>query len=221
MKNKIDKIFDNLNTFRQLPSYQLERRADIFFSLYLTEALSAKTGEKIKEIFIPEFPVRKGTINPSLESNQSDKIDYVCFSEDLKKVYFVELKTDQGSVNEKQLCYLQDSKNLGIYALIEGIQQIYAATNAKNEYLSVFKLMKRIGLIKYSVKAGKVTSYTPLLPKKCKPFIVYISPKQTEDKYNRIDFCIDFEEFSKTVSKHKDEISKCFVESLGVWGKRI
>ena len=32
-------LFDRLDEWRDFPNYQLERRADIFFSLYLVEAL--------------------------------------------------------------------------------------------------------------------------------------------------------------------------------------
>ena len=43
----IDKLFDCMDAWRHLPNYQLERRAGLFFSLYLTEALEAKLGFKI------------------------------------------------------------------------------------------------------------------------------------------------------------------------------
>ena len=40
--SKINQLFNNLDTWRHLPNYQLERRADIFFSLYLAEVLQAQ-----------------------------------------------------------------------------------------------------------------------------------------------------------------------------------
>ncbi len=40
----VDSLFDRLDAWRHLPNYQLERRADIFFSLYLAEALEEKYG---------------------------------------------------------------------------------------------------------------------------------------------------------------------------------
>jgi hypothetical protein len=44
MSDTISKIFDNLDSWRHLPSYQLERRADIFFAAYLPELLMARFG---------------------------------------------------------------------------------------------------------------------------------------------------------------------------------
>ena len=74
--NRIDQLFDNLDAWRHLPSYQLERRADAFFSIYLARILETKYGEEIEGL-IPEFPVRIGTLQPDLETNQSFKIDYL------------------------------------------------------------------------------------------------------------------------------------------------
>ena len=37
--NPITAIFDRMDSWRHLPGYQLERRADLLFSLYLPEAL--------------------------------------------------------------------------------------------------------------------------------------------------------------------------------------
>jgi len=75
----IDKIFSQLDDWRYLPAYQLERRADIFFSIYLTDIFKSKFNQDI-EYIIPELPVRIGTLykhskfnNPNL----SFKIDYV------------------------------------------------------------------------------------------------------------------------------------------------
>jgi hypothetical protein len=34
---QIDTLFDRMDAWRHLPNYQLERRADIFFAMYLPE----------------------------------------------------------------------------------------------------------------------------------------------------------------------------------------
>ncbi len=60
--SKISVAFDNLDQWRHLPNYQLERRADIFFSLYLKEVIEEKYHVKLHNQIIPEFPVRVGTI---------------------------------------------------------------------------------------------------------------------------------------------------------------
>jgi len=35
----IDELFDKLDEWRSLPAYQLERRADIFFAIYLKDII--------------------------------------------------------------------------------------------------------------------------------------------------------------------------------------
>ncbi|NDP20943.1 MAG: hypothetical protein GZ091_07680 [Paludibacter sp.] len=56
----IDQLFDRLDDWRNLPAYQLERRSDIFFSLYLKDIIQSYYQQKVEHI-IPEFPV-KGVI---------------------------------------------------------------------------------------------------------------------------------------------------------------
>ena len=58
----ITDLFDRLDAWRHFPNYQLERRADIFFALYLPEVLESTLGIAINPRLAPEFPVRIGTI---------------------------------------------------------------------------------------------------------------------------------------------------------------
>ena len=43
---QINKVFNNLNNFRKFSDYQLERRADIYFQIYLEEVLWKKYKKK-------------------------------------------------------------------------------------------------------------------------------------------------------------------------------
>src|SRR5271157_6345504 len=96
----INDIFDNMDAWRHLPAYQLERRADIFFSIYLPDILAHKLGVNITGI-IPEFPIRIGTIQSKVDINKSFKIDYLAKGNDINTIVFVELKTDEGSRRDK------------------------------------------------------------------------------------------------------------------------
>ena len=69
MENKIEKIFSNLDIWRKLPKYQLERRLDIFFTIYLKEIVEVFYKEilnekdiKLSEVIIPEFPLKKDDV---------------------------------------------------------------------------------------------------------------------------------------------------------------
>jgi hypothetical protein len=100
MTKLVGDLFDRMDRWRHLPNYQLERRADLLFSMYLPQALETKLGIKIHPLMVPEFPVRIGTIYPHIATDKSVKIDYVCFSADLARVIFVELRTESRSLFE-------------------------------------------------------------------------------------------------------------------------
>ena len=97
----MDRIFDLLDRWRDLPDYQLERRADIFFALYLADMVSAHSGLPLRGEPIPEFPMRHALIRGD-GSNRSSKVDYILLSEDRTTAFFIELKTDDGSRRERQ-----------------------------------------------------------------------------------------------------------------------
>jgi len=128
---RINSIFDNLDTWRNLPAYQLERRADVFFSIYLPDILSQKFGVEIEGV-IPEFPIRVGTIHHKEEINKSFKVDYLARASDGKSIIFVELKTDESSRRDKQDWYLERAKQVGMVELLEGIRKIHKATKSMN-----------------------------------------------------------------------------------------
>ncbi len=63
----IDKLFLQMDNWRHLPSYQFERRVEIFFSLYLPEVIKTELDFEVKEPMIPEFPVKLNLINKNIE----------------------------------------------------------------------------------------------------------------------------------------------------------
>jgi hypothetical protein len=46
-------LFDRLDAWRHCPAYQLERRADILFSLYLREVVEQELGVELLDVIIP------------------------------------------------------------------------------------------------------------------------------------------------------------------------
>ena len=99
---QIDVLFDRMDAWRHFPSYQLERRADLFFSLYLPEVLEAKLGFSVADLLVPEFPARIGTIYPENPSNQSYKIDYV--ANGLQIVVRIEMMTGNHNWLVEETC---------------------------------------------------------------------------------------------------------------------
>lgn len=144
----LDALFDRMDAWRHLPNYQLERRADLFFSLYLAEALQAKFGFPVRAQFVPEFPIRIGTIYPGIPTEKSYKIDYLALSADGDKALLVELKTESLSRREDQDNYLIAARNAGLPALLAGLLDIFRATNAKRKYFCLLEQLEEIGLLR-------------------------------------------------------------------------
>jgi hypothetical protein len=208
----IDKLFTTLDKWRNLPDYQLERRADIFFGIYLYEIIKGKFNEKI-EFLIPEFPLRIGTLDPTekfTHPNMSKKIDYVAITTS-NKVFFIELKTDDNSRNKKQDKYLDKAKEVNIKELVDGILKINKASKAKIKYGQLLNLLKEIGWINKTENnwTNASTDCTDIS-------IVYIQPNSAKtDKTDKT--IISFEDIIGYLNNKNDALTKRFVESLKKW----
>ncbi len=108
-KEKIDQLFKNLEIWIKLPKYQAERRLDVFFGLYLKDILKECRSELFAKddelVIVPEFPLQKNKSN-----NECTNIDYLVFNVTKKCVHAIELKTDDNSVNKKQINYYRKFK---------------------------------------------------------------------------------------------------------------
>jgi len=204
----IDKIFANLDTWRHFPAYQLERRADIFFSIYLPEYLKSVRGYDVRSV-IPEFPIRVGTIHSKKWVNKSFKIDYLITLRNPNQILFVELKTDQSSRRPKQDWYLKEARKAGMPALLDGLRKIYHATDSANKYRHLLRALKDAGLIR---SIGKTTF--DIIEDKYKISILYLQPKGRGKKI------ITFIQLADFVGKNRDELSSRFSQSLREWAKR-
>lgn len=211
MENKtgelIDKLFSRLDVWRLLPAYQLERRADIFFAIYLDEIFKVKFGNAI-DLVIPEFPVRVGDIYENArQPNLSFKIDYVVVCEIIKKVYLTELKTDSRSRRDEQDKYLERAKENNIKKLVDGLIKIYCATAQKKKYNNFIDPL---------IKHGWIKSGEKIPINICEDYeveIIYIQP-QNPDNLNNV---ISFEEIALILSSKEDDLTKRFVKSLKSW----
>jgi hypothetical protein len=206
----INDIFDNMDKWRHLPAYQLERRADIFFSIYLTDILAHRFGVDIEGV-IPEFPIRVGTIHHNTDINKSFKIDYLAKSNSNNKIFFVELKTDQASRRDKQDWYLERAREVGLTELLVGIRKIYKATKSKNKYQHLLALLHKMGFIIIDSNGSfEITQANYDIQ------IVYIQPNNPDDKAN----VITFQEVSEFIEGYGDDLSIRFSRSLLNWAEK-
>ncbi len=215
---RIAALFDRLDAWRHFPAYQLERRADIFFALYLREVIEGELGVEVAEPVIPEVPIKHA------HSAQSFKADYLLCRTDHAVVYLVELKTDPRSRRNEQDVYLAKAAEAGIAALLEGIRDIVLATNHRRKYFHLLNELSKLGLLRLPpdlenqmfskskpnvVSLLREISFTEVQPKL---EVVYIQPLPSETSDH-----IDFECFAKYVAAHPDPLSQRFSESLLRW----
>ncbi|MBD3251053.1 hypothetical protein GF380_01075 [Candidatus Uhrbacteria bacterium] len=220
---QIDTLFNRMDAWRHLPNYQLERRADLFFSLYLPEVLEAKLGFPVAQGIVPEFPVRIGTIYPDIPIDKSYKIDYVAMSADADKAILVELKTEGLSRRDNQDKYLLASREAGFPALLGGVLDIFRATNSKRKYFALLEHMESMGLLRIPMEMKEIMSLPSLqgvteashsieiTTTATDSVIVYVQPNGTGDDI------INFEDFRAVVQKHDDPVSQRFAQSLREW----
>lgn len=204
---QIGEPFDNMDSWRHLPAYQLERRADIFFSIYLPDLMFGKFGVLVEAV-LPEFPVRKGTIGHESAGNLSDKIDYLIKVKDANRVIFVELKTDDNSRRSNQDQYLERAKQVGLTKLLDGILAIYQTTRSRSKYRYLLDRLQGTGFI-----ALKDDSTFRVIPADYDIQIVYIQPHNPENHEN----VISFQEAAQIIQQHGDELSLRFAQSLLEW----
>ena len=221
----VKRAFKLLDRWRHLPAYQLERRADIYFALYLPEVLGERFGRKINPLLVPEFPIRKGLL-PKYDNNdnQSIKADYLALEDGElpKRAFLVELKTDSASQRDDQDENLGHAVDVGLKGLVEGVIDICGATDQRRKYVHLLHLLSRLGLIEYEddlfpVKRGFSKALCRVKhkveeKKECEwPSLelVFVQPRNNT---------IGFEELANIISKGgPDDLRSTFARHLRTW----
>lgn len=222
--DRLEALFRNLDRWRHLPNYQLERRADIFFSLYLVGLLQEATGIELEETIVPELPIKRDLVWTELPTDKSLKVDYVLFAKDRSRVFFVELKTDRGSRRDTQDHYLETAKQLGFRRIVEGLCSIIRKTQAHQKYHHLLTILVSLGYVSMpedireylypNPRVGLSKHLALVVPTSLDSLIevLYVQPEQTEGAG-----CIDFETFAEFVGRHDDPLSVTFAAHLRRW----
>lgn len=222
--SRLEALFANLDRWRHFPNYQLERRADIFFSLYLREVAEEVLQVELEDVLIPELPLlKRELVRSSRPTDESVKVDYALFARDRRVVYFVELKTDGGSRREKQDEYLRKAREVGFTRVLEGLCSIARSTQAHQKYHHLLTALARLGFLSmpadleaflYPPRRGlseRLRAMT-VVPTSAPIEIVYLQPVAT-----RGDTCIDFATFAAHVERQGDPLSALFAAHLRRW----
>ena len=218
-------LLDLLDSWRHLPSYQLERRADVFFGLFLPEVLSCHLRQRDIEIdprLIPEFPLgQRGT-------KRSDKADYFALSIDRKHAFLIELKTDLGSLRQSQKDYLHRAERRGLNCILHDLRDMAKATNvqARRKYFHLLQTIADLGLMRLppgledKIHPGpsrgvyELIESIEIVPDLPSLEVIYVLPC-TPKCSDGMDI-IDFRSFADIV-KPCGEIGARFADSLCMW----
>jgi hypothetical protein len=214
MNDALTQIFSNLDRWRHLPNYQLERRLDIFLTPYLQRAIERCRGVSLSPIIVPEMPLKQE------QTNRSDKVDYVMFSQDGKTVFLIELKTDCASLRGEQDSYLARIK---WRATLENLSQIVTATKSRRKYFHLLKLLERAGQItlhetltdcfKPAASPRFASDWVTVVTQVEKEEVVFIAPTTPPDGRE----CITFDRLIETIDADNDAVAKLLREYLSKW----
>ncbi|NMC75086.1 MAG: hypothetical protein GYA56_12150 [Geobacteraceae bacterium] len=174
----VESILKNLDTWRHLPKYQLERRADMFFGLFVRDIVALHLNVALHRTVIPEFPFKN-----IRDRNTTVNFDYVLFSEDLRTAYILELKTDAGSVDDEQLGYLAQARGTKFSALLTGICDVAGKSSQDSKYRYLFRTLECLKLINSGRNMGDCTIEDVA--------ILFLSPRLDGKSYDKVRKILD------------------------------
>ncbi len=218
-----------MDRWRHLPGYRLEGNVAPFIGAFLPRILKGTMNIEVHDTVIPEFPLRKGTLDHDQEGNLSFNVDCLAFGKDEKTAYLVELKTDMRSIREGQHEYLEAAERLKLCQLVEGVKKLAKASNRKQKYVHLFHMLahKDIGVVdKKSLTdldkksfPNVVQGWTKALrkvkinPKFPKIKVIFIQPERSSSSFDQI----KFDQITQFL-KGQGDLSNSLAEKLGVWG---
>ncbi len=226
-----------LDQWRHLPAYQLERRVDVFFGLLLPEMIESRFGAPRSKL-IPELPLHKGEtrISEDRDNNQSVNVDFTlfCSEPEAERIFLVELKTDMHSISKGQLCDMIKAKKSKSESVLRGIVKAARASAAPRKYAQLIWSLSEIGCITVDPAFCdmKMEHRRPGLARNFRELsvsrrwsdavieLILISPKHVDniDEYPYSEFhCLDFHRVAKVVAGSWPPFGAEFAEYLREW----
>jgi hypothetical protein len=196
--------FETLIDWKKLPAYRLEPHIDSFLGFYLPDLLGKIEGVEIAGV-IPEFPIRKATIFEKHLKEDSYRVDFLAIAK-TGPHYLVEVKTDSHSFSDDQYKHFRLAKEKGLRALVNGLQNIYAASDEKEKYEHLFQKLKSLSLVDAdNVFSGGSEELE----------IIYIQPRPScSDKPEKV---ICFEKVANFFETMPGEFEQAFSRALRQW----
>ena len=165
-------VLRQLDEWRHLPAYQLERRVDIFFGMFLPKVIEKEFCMQVDEV-IPEFPMHKALLEcpancPSnAKSHHTVKVDFAVFGrrKEKRQILLVELKTEMESLNKDQLENMKKVGHAGSKKLLEGVKYAAMHSDSKHKYAHlIWKLTNLEYLLSGEDKINKISLEAKRIP---------------------------------------------------------
>ena len=154
MPDALESVLSQLDQWRHLPKYRLEQHVDVLFGMTLPKVISSYFCIPEDDLrVIPEFPIRYGTLDSRYQGKASDdqsfNVDFSVWSKRHRRVFLVELKTDTGSLDKKQLCKMVGVREHdgGFGDFVCGAIQISQATSDRRKYAQLIWQLHQVDAV--------------------------------------------------------------------------
>ena len=154
-------------------------------------------------VVIPQFPLKKEN------NNQSDRVDFLAISQDRKRAFLVEIKTDLGSIVREQIDYLKRAQDRSLYCILHDLKIVAKASTSRRKYFYLLRDLSEMDLIKLpddlESKIGKRGSgecfdKIEVLPSdNWKPEVVFVQPKEDKSRKREGFRYIYFDKFADCI----------------------
>ncbi len=186
----IEKLMNHIIESTMIPKVQVERVVGPLLGIFLEDVLSAtfqnnpEFSGKVKMIS-PEFPLKK------IDNRQSTNIDWLMLNSESGRIYLVELKTSDTSVNRKQSEVYHSVKTKvkaeGGGFLINDLEELRDASTESGKYQYILK--------------NKIQPYREEISSSHSVRIIYIVPEcALENIEGHADVVLSFGMLSQTIS---------------------
>lgn len=208
---------ENIDKWKGYPSYRAEPRVDWLLALAIPVLIEREFDSKCR-LILPEFPLRKGTLDDSVkdgEKNRSLKVDFYCLLGDGNHI-LIELKTDSNSVTRKQLKYLEKATSIDVYSIFKGL--VLLRNRTKGNYIEKYE--RYIGALEQN---GIYNSQSEVTVNKNKKFkVVYIAPEvRGFNKINELGHgkikTFNLNELTDILKESKDEFIRGMASVISGW----
>ena len=239
--------FSKLNEWRHLPAYQLERRVDVFFGLFLHQVIARLVSRETVPSeprgcvdVLPEFPLHKGLLGipekTQSPNNQSVRVDFAVFFSDVKRkqIFLVELKTDHKSISKQQLENMVKAQHAGSKKLLCGVIKAAKASAEPRKYAQLIWRLAQLGCIdvppRFSQmrmeidRPGLATNFELLCVGEswsdAAVNLVFISPRRNGDHDAELYShfsCLEFREVAAIIEETQQPFASDFASYLRQW----